>query len=140
MLDVLTDAFLALQAEASSYPELVRIWMRIRAISFIVSVVFIRSQSGARWILAAFLVNITGLIAGKVVFPDLSRTLTGTGIHLIFWPIALWAVWRPAARPSLNSLRGVFDRFYGAWLVWISVLLSISLVLDARTMLLLVFA
>ena len=134
MLDVLNNAFLALQAESSSYPEPVRIWMRVLAISFIVSVVFIRSQSGARWILAAFLINVTGLITGKVMFPDLSRTLMGTSIHIIFWPIALWAVWRPAARPSMNLPEGVFDRFYVAWILWISILISISLVLDARTM------
>ena len=94
MLDLVTEAVRALQEETSSYPQNVQIWMKLMGVSFLASIVFIHSRVGARWILAALLLNILGLIVGKMTFPDESRTVIGTYIHVMFWPAILWAVWR----------------------------------------------
>ena len=70
MLDVITNAVTALQAETASYPQAVQVWMKVMGVSFLASVVFIRSRVGARWIFAALALNLIGLVVGKIAFPD----------------------------------------------------------------------
>ena len=94
MLELFTEAVTALQSETASYPDNVQIWMKLMGMSFLASVFFVYSKAGARWILLALVCNILGLIIGKVVFPDASRTVIGTCVHLLFWTPILWAVWR----------------------------------------------
>ncbi|MEP5764852.1 MAG: hypothetical protein ABJ308_09665 [Halieaceae bacterium] len=135
MLEIITEAASALQAETSTYPEAVQIWMRLMGLSFLCSIFFVYTKPGARWILLALLLNLLGLLVGKITFPEQSRTAIGTCVHLLFWPPLLWAVWRPAPRRALfNQLRGYFDRIYFVWLCWASLLMSVSLILDARTL------
>ena len=62
------------QAEAATYSQGVRIWMGIMSVAFLSSVIFAPWKAGARWILAATVVNILGLIFIKTWFPGLSRT------------------------------------------------------------------
>ena len=57
MLDLITEAVSALQAETSSYSGNVQIWMKVMGASFLASIVFVYSKSGARWILAALILN-----------------------------------------------------------------------------------
>ena len=135
MLEIVTEAVTALQSETASYPKNVQIWMKLMGISFLVSIFFAYSKSGARWILLALVSNILGLIIGKVVFPDASRTVIGTCVHLLFWPPILWAVWRSVRvlSPS-RDIKGYLDWVYFIWLFWASLLMSISLFFDFRTL------
>ena len=134
MLEAMRDAVAALQTEAASYPEGVRLWMRALFLSLILSVLFAPWKSGARWILAAMLVNMVGLVILKAAFSGLSRTEIGTAIHLLFWPIALFMVWRPGARPRRSAdAQGAFGTAYLIWLILVSALMTVSLTLDART-------
>lgn len=135
MLEVFTEAVNALQSESASYPKNVQIWMKLMGISFLASIFFAYSKTGARWILLALVLNILGLIIGKVVFPDASRTVIGTGVHLIFWPPILWAVWRSVTVLSpWRDMKSYLDWVYFTWLLWASLLMLISLVFDFRTL------
>jgi hypothetical protein len=109
--------------------------MKVMGVSFLFSIVFLYSRPGARWIFAALVLNILGLILGKIVFPDVSRTVIGTIVHLVFWPAILWAVWR-SSRHLLFPQEGtsLFNWIYIVWLAWASVLMSISLFFDLRTL------
>jgi hypothetical protein len=135
MLDLVTQAVTALQAETSSYPQNVQIWMKLMGVSFLASIVFVYSRVGARWILAALLLNLLGLVVGKMLNPDVSRTIIGTYVHVMFWPAILWAVWRSVVGLSFPEAgKTFFDWAYIVWLGWACLLMSISLVFDFRTL------
>ncbi|MEE4144697.1 MAG: hypothetical protein V2I26_07845 [Halieaceae bacterium] len=135
MLDLVTEAINALQEETTTYPQNVQIWMKLMGVSFLASIVFVRSKAGARWVLAALLLNILGLVAGKMLFPDQSRTSIGTYVHILFWPAILWAVWRSFEHLSFSrEANSLYDWAYIAWLGWASILMFISLVFDFRTL------
>jgi hypothetical protein len=134
MLDLISESIIALQEETASYPQHVQIWMKLMGVSFLASIAFVYSRAGARWILAALLLNIIGLLAGKMAFPDESRTVLGTYVHILFWPPILWAVWRSVRDLSLSrEANSAFDWIYVVWLAWASLLMSISLFFDFRT-------
>jgi hypothetical protein len=135
MLDLVIEAVKALQEETTTYPQNIQIWMKLMGGSFLASVVFVRSRVGARWVLAALLLNILGLVIGKMIFPDQSRAIIGTYVHILFWPAILWAVWRSFEHLSFSrEANSLLDWAYIAWLVWASILMSISLVFDFRTL------
>ena len=135
MLDLISESIIALQAETASYPQHVQIWMKLMGVSFLASIAFVYSRAGARWILAALLLNIIGLLVGKMAFPDESRTVLGTYVHILFWPPILWAVWRSVRGLSLSrEANSPFDWIYVVWLAWASLLMSISLFFDFRTL------
>jgi hypothetical protein len=135
MLDLVREAVTALQAETATYPQNVQIWMKLMGGSFLASIIFVRSRVGSRWILAALLLNILGLVLGKMTFPDESRTVIGTYVHILFWPAILWAVWRSANHLSFSrEANSLFDWAYIVWLAWASLLMSISLFFDFRTL------
>ena len=135
MLDLVLKAVTALQTETASYPDHIQIWMKIMGVSFLFSIIFLYSRPGARWVFAALVLNILGLILGKMAFPEESRTVIGTIVHLLFWPAILCAVWR-SSRHLLYSREGTsfFNWIYIVWLAWASALMSISLVFDLRTL------
>ena len=62
MLDLVTNTIAALQAETALYPHAVQIWMKVMGLSFLVSLVFVRSKTGARWIFAALMLGIEGQV------------------------------------------------------------------------------
>ena len=135
MLDLVKEAVTALQEETTTYPQNVKIWMKLMGLSFLASIVFVRSRVGARWVLAALLLNILGLVIGKMAFPDESRTVIGTYVHILFWPAILWAVSRSVHQLSFSrEANSLFDWVYIVWLAWASILMSISLVFDFRTL------
>lgn len=135
MLDLIREAVTALQQETTTYPQGVQIWMKLMAGSFFTSILFVYSRIGARWILAALLLNILGLIIGKITFPDESRTVIGTYVHIIFWPAILLAVWRSVKNLSFSrEINSLVDWAYILWLAWATLLMSISLVFDFRTL------
>ncbi len=135
MLDLISESIIDLQAETASYPQHVQIWMKLMGVSFLASIAFVYSRAGARWILAALLLNIIGLLVGKMAFPDESRTVLGTYVHILFWPPILWAVWRSVRGLSLSrEANSPFDWIYVVWLAWASLLMSISLFFDFRTL------
>jgi hypothetical protein len=134
MLELITESVTALQNETASYPQNVQIWMKLMGMSFMASVFFIYSRSGARWILLALILNILGLIIGKIIFPEASRTAIGTTVHILFWPAILWAVWRTLKQLSFSREQNtLYDWVYIAWLTWASLLMCISLFFDFRT-------
>jgi len=135
MLDLIRETVTTLLGETATYPEGVQIWMRLMGFSFLGGVLFIHSKTGARWFFAAVLVNIVGLVIGKIIFPDESRTVLGTYVHVIFWPAMLWAAWRPVEPILLSWGTGrFFERLYVVWLSWASLLMLISLFFDFRTL------
>jgi hypothetical protein len=135
MLDLITEAVTALQVETSSYSGSVQIWMKVMGLSFLASLLFVYSKTAARWILAALILNILGLIVGKILFPELSRTVIGTYVHILFWPALLWAAGRSIVPLILSQKVNVlFDWIYIVWLSWACLLLSISLVFDFRSL------
>jgi hypothetical protein len=137
MLDLVREAVTALQAETATYPQNVQIWMKLMGVSFLASIIFVRSRVGSRWILAALLLNILGLVLGKMTFPDESRTVIGTYVHILFWPAILWAVWRTVKHLSFSwEANSPFGLAYIVWLAWASLLMSISLVFDFRALIL----
>ncbi len=134
MLELIREAVAANQAEAATYSQGVRTWMAVMSIAFLSSVIFAPWKTGARWILAATLVNILGLILIKAFFPELSRTMIGTSVHLIFWTPILWMIWRPsAATRRIADFQGHTGLIYRVWLLAASAIMATSLVLDART-------
>jgi hypothetical protein len=133
MTDLIIQAIQALQAETSSYPHAVQIWMRVLGLSLLSSVFFIFWRSSARWILAILIVNLAGLIIAKVFWPDASRSLIGTVVHLIFWPPLLWAAWSSYKQQRSSTHRFTLpDKIYTAWFYWVSTLVVISLLFDLR--------
>ena len=134
MIEQVTQAIAALQSETANYPQNVQLWMKLMGMSFLASVVFIYSKSGARWILLALVLNVVGLIIGKMIFPEASRTAIGTTVHILFWPAILWAVSRTLKQLSLSrEHNSLFDWAYIVWLAWASLLMCISLLFDFRT-------
>lgn len=135
MLDLITEAVSALQAETSSYSVNVQIWMKVMGLSFLGSLVFVYWKTGARWIFAALILNVLGLVVGKILFPELSRTVIGTYVHILFWPALLWAAGRSIVPLALSQkVNAVFDWVYIVWLSWACLLLFISLVFDFRSL------
>ena len=133
MFEPILEAITQLQLEASSYPSGVQIWMKVMAVSFLGSLLFVYSKKGARWILAAFVINVVGLIVVKTIFNDLTRTEIGTYIHLIFWTPVLLLVWKSKSRPTLSKgTSSIANLSYLVWISWASLLMLISIVLDAR--------
>ena len=133
MFEAILEAITQLQLEASSYPSGVQIWMKVMAVSFLGSLLFVYSKKGARWILAAFVINVVGLIVVKTIFNDLTRTEIGTYIHLIFWTPVLLLVWKSKSRPTLSKgTSSIANLSYLVWISWASLLMLISIVLDAR--------
>tara|TARA_B100000446_G_scaffold47134_2_gene43487 strand:+ start:27657 stop:28070 length:414 start_codon:yes stop_codon:yes gene_type:complete len=136
-LELIQEAIFSLQQETLSYTAGVQLWMKTMALSFVASVLFVYWRVGARWILAGFLVNVIGLIVIRVMWPEFSRTSVGTVIHLLFWPWVLYGVWLSVKTDLLSQQRfRALDWIYYIWLGWASVLMGISLVFDARNLLL----
>ncbi|MBT8115619.1 MAG: hypothetical protein KJP04_09565 [Arenicella sp.] len=134
MLELIAETMRALQAETALYPPATQIWMRVMGLSFAAGIVFAFNKPGARWIVAALLLNIAGLVAGKLMFADATRMQIGTIVHLLFWAPILWIVWNTAIRATLSSTaEGVYNKAYVVWLYWASLLMAISLVFDLRT-------
>jgi hypothetical protein len=134
MFESIQEAISANQAEAATYSAGVQVWMKVMAFSFVVGAVFAPWKQGARWILAALVVNIAGLILIRAAVPGLSREVIGTGIHLSFWTLVLFMVWGPLARERRQpDFAGWTGRAYAVWLVFASLLMAVSLALDART-------
>jgi hypothetical protein len=134
MLELITDSVTALQIETAHYPQGVQIWMKLMGLSFMASVFFIYSRSGARWILLALVLNILGLIIGKIIFPEASRTTIGTTVHILFWSPILWAALRTFKQFSFSRAKNSpFDWAYFIWLAWACLLMAISLLFDYRT-------
>ncbi|MAZ88498.1 MAG: hypothetical protein CL693_12725 [Cellvibrionaceae bacterium] len=136
-MELIQEAIFSLQQETLSYTAGVQLWMKTMALSFVASVLFVYWRVGARWILAGFLVNVIGLIVIRVMWPEFSRTSVGTVIHLLFWPWVLYGVWLSVKTDLLSQQRfRALDWIYYIWLGWASVLMGISLVFDARNLLL----
>lgn len=131
-MDLILEAWKSLQGDTLQYSQGVLIWMRMMAVSFLASLIFVYSKPPARWILLALVLNVTGLICGKLLYPDANRALIGTYVHLIFWPGILIAIWR---RPPILAWpkATVFDRIFIIWISWASLILSVSILLDIRS-------
>ena len=132
-MELISNAIAALQAETTTYPQQVQMWMKLMGLSFLASLLFAYWRVGARWIFAILVVNLIGLVIGKMLFPDASRTLIGTFVHLLCWPGLLWAAWRSSKDLSFSRTTNTsLDWVYISWFCWASLLVAISIVFDLR--------
>ena len=134
-MDQIAETISALQAEADAYSSSVRLWMNIMMIAFASSIIFVPFRRGARWILFAMLINILGLILIKSIFPEMSRTEIGAIIHLLFWPAALFLAWKASLPSPTQTGRSFFQSMYLTWLGVVSLVITVSILFDARTVL-----
>jgi hypothetical protein len=115
--------------------------MKLMGGSFLGSIIFVYSKPTARWILAALILNILGLVIGELAFPETGRTVIDTYVHLLFWTPTLWIVCRGAKRCSFSrQTNSLFDCIYIIWLVWASLLIFISLIFDFHSFILMWFS
>jgi hypothetical protein len=127
-VEEIENALKLLRTDAASYPVGVVVWMRVMAVSYFSGIIFAWKKPGARWVILTMMLTFCGLILGKLMLPELSRSDIGSIVHVVLWPILLFLMWRPGARAQLGEQ--LFDRIYFAWLIWITVLMAISLMLD----------
>lgn len=136
MLELISETINSLRAETDLYQPAVQIWMKVMGFSFLAGIFFAK-KPGARWFLAAVVLNIVGLVAGRLLVPDATRAEIGTVVHLLFWAPILWVVWCSAIRPTFSGTAiGIYNRVYVLWLYWASLLMAVSLVFDLRAALL----
>lgn len=132
MFELFKEAFPALQSEAATYSDGVRIWMRVMGLSFLSGLIFVGISRRALWIVAMALVTLASLILAKVFMPDIPRGTVGAITHLATWPIALGGLWWSGAR--VNHTPAILARVYPFWKIWVSFLIGFSLVMDARSL------
>jgi predicted PurR-regulated permease PerM len=111
--------------------------MRVMAVSFFAGLLFAPWRREGLWVFLMALATLLLLILCKLVDPSLTRSLAGSVIHLVLWPIILWLLWYPGARERRRSQpsSGVWPTLFQGWLAWVTLLIAISLVLDARYLL-----
>lgn len=133
----LYDAVNALQAEAGNYSEGVRIWMRIMAASYFAGIFFIPWRREAAWVVLMAVLTFVFLVMGKMLDPTLTRSFLGSVIHLVLWPLTLLLLWTPEARNRRRDILShkFWSSAYSSWLIWVTSLVLISLVLDAKFLL-----
>jgi len=126
------ETFLALRAEATAYPDGVQIWMRVMSLSFASGLFFVLWNTRALWVVGVIVLTAIGLTTIKMINPDLPRAAIGAPLHLILWPFALLAIWFPGDRRIRWQGVSTLGRTYAMWAVWVSLLMLLSLILDAR--------
>jgi len=133
----LHDAMNALQAEADSYSQGVRVWMRIMAASYFAGIFFVPWRREALWVVLMATFTFAFLVVGKVLDPTLTRSVLGSIIHLTLWPLTLILLWSHVARNRrrTNYPHGLWYYAFKAWLIWVTALILISLVLDGKFLL-----
>ncbi|MDE0952162.1 MAG: hypothetical protein OSA45_12900 [Halioglobus sp.] len=136
-MSALLDAMNALQAEAATYSQGLQVWMRIMAVSYFAGIVFVPWRREALWIVLMAAFTFVLLVIGKMLEPTLTRVFLGSVVHLILWPWILLLLWSPAARIQrrADDSQGLWRYVFPAWLVWVTALIVISLVFDAKYLL-----
>lgn len=124
MLEDFANAVAAQRQEAAHYPDWVRIWMKVMAVSFFAGLPIALWDRRALWIAGMAALTAAGLVLARVLWPEVARLDAGTVLHLVLWPPAAWAVWRGrvASGPFLY------------WRYWVTLLIMVSLVLDLRNL------
>ena len=133
-MGALLEAINALQAEAATYSQGVQVWMRIMAASYFAGIVFVPWRREALWIVLMAAFTFVLLVMGKMLEPTLTRLFLGSVVHLVLWPLILLLLWSPAARTQrrADDSRGLWRYVFLAWVVWVTALIVISLVFDAK--------
>ena len=134
MMDALREAMTALSSEASEYSDGVRVWMKIMMVSFFSGLAFTPWRREARWIVGIMAVTALCLIIFKALLPDVPRAMIGSVVHLVLWPVALVIAWAPGARANrkTSDSESVWGRLFLSWLLWVSLLIGLSLLMDVR--------
>ena len=134
MMDALREAMTALSSEAAEYSNGVRVWMKIMMISFFSGLAFTPWRREARWIVGIMAVTALCLIIFKALLPDVPRAVIGSVVHLVLWPVALVIAWAPGARAKrkTSDSESVWGRLFFFWLLWVSLLIGLSLLMDVR--------
>ena len=106
-------------------PNTVQVWMRWLNIIFLLSVLFIKNHSVARWTLAAY---IACFPVGVPIY-YFTRDINLLGVtHLLFWaPLLVYILKKELNNSQLNPKSP-----YGIWVVLLSLTILVSLVLDVR--------
>lgn len=126
MFEQISQAWASLGAEAAQYPDAVRLWMRVMAASFFSGALVAIWDRRALWAVAMALATICGLVVVRMVLPDIPRGHSGAAIHLLIWPLALWAIWSPPAGGHM---------IFRVWRISVSAIAGLSLALDLRVVL-----
>ncbi len=125
------EALAALRAEAAAYPDAVQMWMRVMSVSYFAGIVLALINRRALWIVAAAAGTGALLILGKMVLPELPRAAIGGPVHLVLWPLAMIGLWWTGPGcPSFHHRRAAL--VYSLWAGWVTALMMISLLLDAK--------
>ena len=134
MMDALREAMTALSSEAAEYSDGVRVWMKIMMVSFFSGLAFTPWRREARWIVGIMAVTALCLIIFKALLPDVPRAVIGSVVHLVLWPVALVIAWAPGARANrkTSDSESVWGRLFLSWLLWVSLLIGLSLLMDVR--------
>ena len=107
------------------------------AVSYFAGIVFVPWRREALWIVLMAAFTFVLLVIGKMLEPTLTRVFLGSVVHLILWPWILLLLWSPAARIQrrADDSQGLWRYVFPAWLVWVTALIVISLVFDAKYLL-----
>jgi hypothetical protein len=129
----LTEAFVLLRAEAATYPDGVQIWMKVMSGSFFLGLPVALINRRALWIVAAAILTAAALIAVKTLYPSLPRSEIGALAHLTIWPVGLAGLWWGGVKATVTRTRpGMWRTVFALWAFWVSAIMVLSLVLDAR--------
>jgi hypothetical protein len=133
-MGALLEAINALQAEAAAYSQGVQVWMRVMAASYFAGIVFVPWRREALWIVLMAAFTFVLLVMGKMLDPTLNRLFLGSVVHLVLWPLILLLLWSPAAciQRRAGASQGFWRYVFPVWLVWVTALIVISLVFDAK--------
>ena len=103
-------------------------------ISFFSGLAFTPWRREARWIVGIMAVTALCLIIFKALLPDVPRAVIGSVVHLVLWPVALVIAWAPGARAKrkTSDSESVWGRLFFFWLLWVSLLIGLSLLMDVR--------
>jgi len=111
----------------------VQIWMKVMSGSFFLGLPLAAINRRALWIFAVAILTAATLIAVKALYPSLPRSEIGALVHLVLWPVGLALLWRGGVKATVARTRpGMWRPVFALWAVWVSAMMVLSLVLDAR--------
>lgn len=114
-----------MQAQMAELRPAVQYWMNWMAFIFVVAIVFAWKRPAARWTLAAL---VASALLGPVVFA-LGGTVHLLGIvHFLLWlPLLVYLIREEIRKPGFEA-----GSVYGVWVLLLSATIVISLLFDAR--------
>lgn len=120
------ELFEQAKAQILLLPDIVQIWMRWLNIVFLLSIMFIKNHTAARWALVAY---IACFPVGFLIY-YFTKDINLLGVpHVLFWGPLLIYIYKKEFNNSQLNLKST----YGVWVVLLSLTILISLVFDVRS-------